>query len=479
MNGHPSLESPADETARLRDEMEQLRTALEGAVEDNIRLVEDRDRLRGRVTMLARELQAANAAYAAAAAPDDAHPPEVLARSEALSQSEEELRVAFEELQVLTEELEATNATLHSANRDLDAKVAERTREIASANAALRVSETSFRAIADVVPDLLWRADNVGQVTWCNSRWYDYTGQDLQAALGAGWIDALHPDDRDPTREAWTAAVNSGETFQRQYRVRHRSGDYRWFLARAEPLHDGRGRVSQWFGAVTDVHELIQLQDRQAVLVAELQHRTRNLMAVVETVIRKTLASSKDVAEARGRIEERFGSLARVQGLLSRRPTGGRVSFDALLSDELAAHVPLADDQATSQVSLEGPTGVELRSTHVQTLALALHELTTNAVKYGALAHPGGRLTVGWAVREVSADERRLVVDWRETGVPGMPPPNPDAARGGGYGRQLIERALPYQLGATTAFGFADDGVHCTIELPLPTPDRTGGSPHV
>jgi PAS domain S-box-containing protein len=477
MNESMNLEPATDEAVRLRDEMEQLRTALESAVEDNIRLVEDRDRLRGRVTMLARELQAANAAYAAAPAPE-ARPVEASARSEALSQSEEELRVAFEELQVLTEELEATNLTLHDANRDLDAKVAERTREIVSANAALRVSETSFRAIADVVPDLLWRADDAGQVTWCNNRWYDYTGQPDEAALGAGWIDAVHPDDREETRAAWTAAATSGQTFQRQYRVRHRSGDYRWFLARAEPLKNGRGRVGQWFGAVTDVHELIQLQERQAVLMAELQHRTRNLMAVVETVIRKTLASSRDIAEARGRIEERFGSLARVQGLLSRRAAGGRVSFDALLSDELAAHVPLGEDQAASQVDLAGPPGVELRSTHVQTLALALHELTTNAVKYGALAHPEGRLTVGWAVREVAADERRLVVEWRETGVPGMPPPPPDPARGGGYGRQLIERALPYQLGAKTAFGFTDDGVHCTIELPLPAPHRAEGPPH-
>jgi two-component system CheB/CheR fusion protein len=226
--------------------------------------------------------------------------------------------------------------------------------------------------------------------------------------------------------------------------------------------------VSQWFGAVTDIHDLIQLQERQSVLMAELQHRTRNLMAVVETVIRKSLASSRDMADARARIDERFGALSRVQGLLSRRADGGRVTFDALLSDELGAHVPLSADDEPSRVTLDGPPGVELRSLHVQILALGLHELTTNAVKYGALAYPDGRLVVRWRVREAPQEPPHLLVDWRETGVPDMPHAD-EPARGGGYGRQLIERALPYQLGARTDYRFEPDGVHCVIELPLPT----------
>ena len=213
------------------------------------------------------------------------------------------------------------------------------------------------------------------------------------------------------------------------------------------------------------------------MLMAELQHRTRNLMAVVETVIRKTLASSRDIPDAWQRIEERFGSLSRVQGLLSRRVDGARVTFDALLMDELGAHVPLSKDTEASRVTLDGPPGVELRSLHVQTLALGLHELTTNAVKYGAFAHPDGRLVVRWQVREEPPEPPRLVVDWRETGVADMPSPD-EPARGGGYGRQLIERALPYQLGAKTEYRFESDGVHCVIELPLPAAKSEGDSRH-
>jgi two-component system CheB/CheR fusion protein len=474
MMENPRSDADEEDASRLRDEIEQLRTSLETALEENARLVDDRDRLLHRVTALARDLQAANMAYAATTPPNDA-PFDPKIESEKLSQSEEELRVAFEELQVLTEELEAANTSLHLVNRDLDARVDERTREIAAANTALRVSETSFRAIADVVPDLLWRADDGGAVTWYNTRWYDYTGQTPTTGLGIGWTEAVHPDDRQASRDVWADALKSGTPFKHQHRIRHHSGDYRWFLVRGEPLRDPQGRVSQWFGAVTDIHDLIQLQERQSVLVAELQHRTRNLMAVVETVIRKSLASSGDMADAKGRIEERFGALSRVQSLLSRRADGARVTFDALLSDELGAHVPLAGDKEESRVTLDGPSGVELRSLHVQTLALGLHELTTNAVKYGAFAHPEGRLAVRWHVREAPSGPARLVVDWRETGVPDMPRPD-ESARGGGYGRQLIERALPYQLGAKTDYRFESDGVHCVIELPLPTA-RSGRDP--
>jgi two-component sensor histidine kinase len=103
----------------------------------------------------------------------------------------------------------------------------------------------------------------------------------------------------------------------------------------------------------------------------------------------------------------------------------------------------------------------------VQTFALALHELATNAVKYGALSDRGGQLAVCWEVRHDDARGAQLWVDWRESGVSDMPSPEAPA-RGNGYGRELIERALPYQLGARTSYAFETDGVHCTIEVPVP-----------
>ena len=128
-----------------------------------------------------------------------------------------------------------------------------------------------------------------------------------------------------------------------------------------------------------------------------------------------------------------------------------------------------AAEWVIEQVELHGPADLPLRSATVQTFALALHELTTNAVKYGALSSPVGRLAVSWARIEEDG-ERWLRVDWRETGVTDVPHPSAPA-RGGGYGRELIERALPYQFDARTTYVFLADGLHCSIQLPLDRED--------
>lgn len=118
------------------------------------------------------------------------------------------------------------------------------------------------------------------------------------------------------------------------------------------------------------------------------------------------------------------------------------------------------------RVTLDGPAGVRLRSSSVQVLAMALHELATNAVKYGAFAHARGQLTVRWRVMTGVGDPQAcLHIDWRESGVP-MPPSGSRPA-GTGQGRALIEQALPYQLQAKTSFSLGSDGVHCTLSIPI------------
>jgi two-component sensor histidine kinase len=149
-----------------------------------------------------------------------------------------------------------------------------------------------------------------------------------------------------------------------------------------------------------------------------------------------------------------------VQALLSRLNDIDRVTFDDLLRSELAAMGGL--DRAT----LDGPAGVRLRSSTVQTLAMALHELATNAVKYGALGQPGGRLAVTWRLEPAGSGTRPwLHIDWRERGVE-MPAAD-GGTSGGGQGRELIEQALPYQLGAQTALTLEPEGAHCTIAIPV------------
>lgn len=218
----------------------------------------------------------------------------------------------------------------------------------------------------------------------------------------------------------------------------------------------------QELGQKLEQHEaaLHEREERLALVVAELQHRTRNLISVVGTIADDTLRESNTFDDFRVRYHDRLGVLGRAQGLLFRKTDGGRVTFDELLNSELVAQSARVGESGS--ITLDGPKDVRLRSGTVQMLAMALHELVTNAVKYGALKQRSGRLAVRWW-KETSEESGKpwLHIDWKEGGVE-MPP---SGARFG-HGRELIERALPYQFGAQTTFVLEADGVHCTISLP-------------
>jgi two-component sensor histidine kinase len=205
---------------------------------------------------------------------------------------------------------------------------------------------------------------------------------------------------------------------------------------------------------------LREREERLAGLVAELQHRTRNLVSVVGAMADDTMRTSSTFEDFKASYRDRLEVLGRAQGLLFRMKEGGRVTFDELLNSELAAHsVRLADG---GPVTLDGPMGVRLRSSTIQMLAMVLHELLGNAVKHGALMQPNGRLTVRWR-REIQAESGKpwLHLDWKESGVEVH-----SLGGGTGHGRELIERALPYQFDARTTFALDADGLHCTISLP-------------
>ncbi len=329
---------------------------------------------------------------------------------------------------------------------------------------ALASAEQRQRALLEGIPHLVWRAIDSGEWTWASPQWTAYTGQSDADSRGWGWISCLHPDDRDIARRAWATALESGG-FEVECRIRRAGSEiYRWFQTRAAPVRDlDTGEIVEWFGTSTDVHDLRQLQDEQKVMVAELQHRTRNLMGVVRSLAETTIRTSSSLDEFSPKFRDRVAALARVQGLLSRLHEVDRVTFDELLGAELAA---IGGNGHADRVTLNGPAGIPLRSSTAQTFALALHELATNAVKYGALGQPEGRLAISWRLEASGEDERPwLHVDWLESGV--AMPPIDAAPQGGGSGRMLIERALPYQLGAKTTYVMAPDGIHCSISLPV------------
>lgn len=207
---------------------------------------------------------------------------------------------------------------------------------------------------------------------------------------------------------------------------------------------------------------LRESRSRLELVVAELQHRTQNLLAVVSALAHSTLRSSTDLANFGTNFQARLAALTRTQTLLTRVSGGEPVTFDELLQTELTALGALEDG---SRVVLSGPNQVTLRTATVQVFALAIHELATNALKYGALSQPDATLQVAWRVEPSHEEVPWLHIDWRESGV--AMPQMQDRPRGSGNGRTLIERALPRHLGARTSLVFHDDGIRCSISVPL------------
>lgn len=332
----------------------------------------------------------------------------------------------------------------------------------------LEASEALFRLLAVSIPQLVFRTNGNGERTWPSPQWIAFTGMPFDDNLGFGWLEAVHPDDRQMTMEAWNKARETGEYYVEHRIRRSADGEYRWHQTRARPPADDGDDTTNWVGTSSDVHDMYELQERQNVLLAELQHRTRNLLAVVQSIARQTLRVSGSLDVFEKDFEGRLRALGRVQSLLA-RVDHGAIDLRTLLDAELAAHGGKGDPD---KVWIEGPT-VYLPATSAQVFALAIHELVTNAVKYGALRQPIARLSVTWSVEDARAESRRVVLDWQETGVD-MPEQGIEALRKG-YGSELITRALPYQLKAETSLEFAHDGVRCRIASSIESAETNDG----
>ena len=326
------------------------------------------------------------------------------------------------------------------------------------AEQALRASDERFRRMAAVVPALLFIAGPARAWEYVNPPFYALTGQPAGSALGDGWTAALHPDDLIANRSLWDQAHASASTLEHEARLRRSDGSWCWFLIRAVPQVDQAGRVVRWYGSCTDIDERLRAEKRQGLLLTELQHRIKNVLAVVRSVLTRTLESSHDLDHFAEHLAGRIGALARTHSI-SARTAEGFVMLEDIVYQELACH----GAQDERQVEVEGPP-VPLPVGTADQLGLAIHELATNSIKYGALAVPTGRVTVRWHVEaNGAAAGGRLRLMWHETGVP-LTDMNP---RRRGFGRELIEQGLPYELEATTAMSFRPGGLRCTIEFML------------
>ena len=328
--------------------------------------------------------------------------------------------------------------------------ISERRRQ----EAVLQEREEQFRTLANSIPQLAWMANSDGHVVWYNERWYDYTGTRPEQMEGEDWQRVYDPDTLPEVLERWKQSVRTGEPFDMTFRLKGADGVFRPFLTRVMPLRERSGVVARWFGTNTDITEQVEHEAQLNFVMRELSHRSKNLLAVVQAMARQTMQHSGTFEDFEGRFMGRLHGLARSHDVLVRQDWTG-ASIRELVRAQLAPFV--REDGMNVELSGEN---LILKPDAVQNLGFALFELATNAVKYGALAAPSGKITIRW--ERVDAGERKCVrFVWQESGGPPV-----DQPRRKGFGAMVIERFMAATFGGRVESAFLPHGFSWTLEIP-------------
>jgi PAS domain S-box-containing protein len=269
------------------------------------------------------------------------------------------------------------------------------------------------------------------------------------------------PADRASVARAFRAAAAGGATDLRfECRIRRADdGAERWIEGRGQPVRDADGRTVRLLGVVQDITERKRAEERRALLVNELNHRVKNTLAVVQSLAAQTARGVPDLAAFGAAFQRRILALARAHDLLTREDWTG-----APLGEVVRAGLaPLALDAARVDLSVSGAADVALPPGAAVTLAMAVHELATNALKHGALSVPEGRVSIACRAAAGPGGDAQAV-EWTERGGP--PVAGPPARRG--FGLRLLERGLAAQAGAGADLRFEPEGLRCTLRLPSP-----------
>jgi two-component system CheB/CheR fusion protein len=368
---------------------------------------------------------------------------------EELKSSNEELLSVNEELQSTNEELEASKEELQSVNEELHTVNAELTSKVDALDRANSDLQNLFDS-TDVGTVFLDADLVIRSFTPAVAKVFNI----LPGDRGRPITDLASRIDLPDLAEDVAAVLATGQPLERRLST---EGNTTHYLVRYAPYRDGEQRTRGVVVTFLDVTGLTRAQVQQ-VMIDELHHRTRNLLAVVQAIASLTIGKGGTLKS----YNERLASLGRAQGLLH-RDEREELDLGDLIRLELGAQAAVD----IGKVVIHGPS-VPLSAERVQTLALAIHELATNATKYGALKQENGKLAIGWRVEPDGRGAPALVLDWRESGCV-MPAEEPRS----GYGRRLIEKALGHTLGTPGELTFTEDGVHCRIQVPLRRrPDR-------
>lgn len=372
-----------------------------------------------------------------------------------------------------------------------------------NAEAALRESEAKFRTIADAMPQMVWSTRADGFHDYYNQQWYDFTGVPPHSTDGDGWNDMFHPEDQPRAWTAWRHSLATGETYEIQYRLRHRSGQYRWTLGRALPVRDRTGRIIRWMGTCTDIHdqktaeeELKKQSKRKDEFLAMLAHELRNPLAPISTAAALLKLGATDPARVRQASEIISRQVKHMTDLVDDLLDVSRVTRGLVQLENELVDVKVVLTHAIEQVRpiiesrhhelsvhiASGPVVVRGDRTR---LVQVVANLLNNAAKY---TPQGGQIIVSL---EVLANKVRVQVRDNGSGIaPTLLPyifnlfaqgeRTPDRAQGGlGLGLSLVKHITSLHGGEATA---ESDGLGkgslFTIVLPLAVSPSAQASDH-
>lgn len=276
------------------------------------------------------------------------------------------------------------------------------------------------------------------------------------------YVAGIHPEDVERTTAAVNLAVATGEKYIQEYRLLHKDGTIRWVEARGECLRDANGELTNFVGVVVDITTQKEAQEHQRLLAREANHRVKNLFAIFHGIISLSARSARTPQEMAHSLRGRLDALMRAKDLIRPGIMGTEAHSERTTVDEVVRTVMQPyDDGSRDRIMIGGPD-VPVGVMAVTSFALALHEIATNAAKYGALSEPSGAIRIKW---ETQGGD--LHFEWDETGGPMIAAP-PQAA---GFGSVLTERSIAGQLGGKIEYDWRQNGLKIGIKAPL---DRLG-----
>ena len=398
-----------------------------------------------------------------------------LVRTEHVERLESELRATRERLQATIEELESTNEELKSSNEEYQSL----NEELQSANEELETSREELQSVNEelttVNGELAHRVQELTRATSDLKNFLESTqiatvflDNDLRVMNFTPAITQVlhlvetdvgrpiaHIKARIPIEDLYDDVRRVLRTLASAERELTAPDSGTRYIVRILPYRSIDNFIAGVVITFIDVTAITRAEERQRLLLAELQHRVRNTLGVVRSIARRSAETSTNVEEYAAHLDGRLNAFARTQSMVTRDPEGG-LDLEYLVVEELLGYRSLEGDH----LHVSGPA-VRFQPKAAETFALAIHELATNAIKYGALSQPGGRLDVSWRVDD-AADPSQLIFEWRERGGPRVASPQRK-----GFGSELLERTLAFDLKGKTSLSFNGSGLHCTIVIPL------------